>query len=294
MKRRPRRRMAAGQIGIVIILSMTLAITLYPFLYTFANSVSDPMATIRNEVYFWPKGFQLNTYRQVLRTKSFLSSYGNTVWYTVVGTVVSTTVIFLASYPLSRKEFFLRKQMNTFFIITMYFSGGMVPLFIVVNKLGLYNNRLAIILPVAANVYYMIICRSFMDDIPDSMIESAKLDGANDVQILKNIVLGVSKPIIAVLVLFTAVGYWNTYFNAVLYLPSPELQPLQIYLNKLLVNNSVRGGGNAVGQMGLEASLNIHQFKYAAIIVTILPIVCVYPFVQKYFVKGVMIGAVKG
>ena len=286
--------MAAGQIGIVIILSMTLAITLYPFLYTFANSVSDPMATIRNEVYFWPKGFQLNTYRQVLRTKSFLSSYGNTVWYTVVGTVVSTTVIFLASYPLSRKEFFLRKQMNTFFIITMYFSGGMVPLFIVVNKLGLYNNRLAIILPVAANVYYMIICRSFMDDIPDSMIESAKLDGANDVQILKNIVLGVSKPIIAVLVLFTAVGYWNTYFNAVLYLPSPELQPLQIYLNKLLVNNSVRGGGNAVGQMGLEASLNIHQFKYAAIIVTILPIVCVYPFVQKYFVKGVMIGAVKG
>ena len=294
MKRRPRRRMAAGQIGIVIILSMTLAITLYPFLYTFANSVSDPMATIRNEVYFWPKGFQLNTYRQVLRTKSFLSSYGNTVWYTVVGTVVSTTVIFLASYPLSRKEFFLRKQMNTFFIITMYFSGGMVPLFTVVNKLGLYNNRLAIILPVAANVYYMIICRSFMDDIPDSMIESAKLDGANDVQILKNIVLGVSKPIIAVLVLFTAVGYWNTYFNAVLYLPSPELQPLQIYLNKLLVNNSVRGGGNAVGQMGLEASLNIHQFKYAAIIVTILPIVCVYPFVQKYFVKGVMIGAVKG
>lgn len=294
MKRRPRRRMAAGQIGIVIILSMTLAITLYPFLYTFANSVSDPMATIRNEVYFWPKGFQLNTYRQVLRTKSFLSSYGNTVWYTVVGTVVSTTVIFLASYPLSRKEFFLRKQMNTLFIITMYFSGGMVPLFIVVNKLGLYNNRLAIILPVAANVYYMIICRSFMDDIPDSMIESAKLDGANDVQILKNIVLGVSKPIIAVLVLFTAVGYWNTYFNAVLYLPSPELQPLQIYLNKLLVNNSVRGGGNAVGQMGLEASLNIHQFKYAAIIVTILPIVCVYPFVQKYFVKGVMIGAVKG
>lgn len=286
--------MTAGQILIGFILFLTLIITLYPFLYTFANSVSDPMATIRNEVYFLPKGFQLNTYKQVLQTKSFLSSYGNTIWYTVVGTVVSTTLIFLASYPLSRRTFFLRKQLNALFIITMYFSGGMVPLFIVVNKLGLYNSRLAIILPVAANVYYMIICRSFMDDIPESMIESAKLDGANDLQILGAVILGVSKPIIAVLVLFTAVGYWNTYFNAVLYLPSPELQPLQIYLNKLLVNNSVRGGSNAVGQMGLEASLNIHQFKYAAIIVTILPIVCVYPFVQKYFVKGVMIGAVKG
>lgn len=294
MKEKTHRKIHWGHGVIVVILALIMIITLYPFLYTFSNSVSDPMATIRNEVYFWPKGFQLNTYKQVLQTKSFLTSYANTIWYTVVGTAVSTAVIFMASYPLSRKEFFLRKQLNTLFIITMYFSGGMVPLFIVVNRLGLYDSRWSIILPVAANVYYMIICRSFMDDIPDSMIESAKLDGANDLQILKNLILGVSKPVIAVLVLFNAVGYWNTYFNAVLYLPSTKLQPLQIYLNKLLVNNSVKGGGNAVGQMGLDTSLNIHQFKYAAIMVTILPIICVYPFVQKYFVKGVMIGAVKG
>lgn len=278
---------------ICLILLVLTVITLYPFLYTFSNSVSDPMATIRNEVYLFPKGFQMRTYMQVIQTKSFLTSYGNTLWYTVVGTLFSTIVIFMASYPLSRRSFFLRKQLNALFIFTMYFSGGMVPLFIVVNKVGLYNTRWSIILPVAANVYYMIICRSFMDDIPESMMESARLDGANDIKIVMRIIIGVSKPIIAVLILFNAVGYWNTYFNALLYLPSTKLQPLQIYLNKLLVSNSERGGANNVGQMGMETALNIYQFKYAAIIVTILPILCVYPFVQKYFIKGVMIGAIK-
>jgi putative aldouronate transport system permease protein len=270
-------------------------ITLYPFLYIFANSVSDPILTIRNEIFLIPKGFQTNTYRLLLKSSSLITSYKNTIWYTIVGTLVSTAVVLFAAYPLSQKHFFLRKKINILFLITMYFSGGMIPLFIMVSRLGLYNNRWAIILPVAANVYYMIIARTYFENIPESMIESAKLDGANDLQIMLKIILGVSGSIIAVVILFNAVGYWNTYFNALLYLPSTNLQPMQVFLNKLLVQQltNTTGASGAVGQMSMERSLNVHQFKYAAIIITVLPIIFVYPLVQKHFVKGVMIGSVK-
>ena len=287
-----RRKMTAWQWLNALLMLGVLIITLYPFLYVFANSVSDPIATVKNEVYLWPVGFQLKTYSQLLESNDLLTSYYNTV----VGTIVSTFVVLMAAYPLSRKEFCLRRPLNTVFLFTMYFSGGIVPIYITINKLGLYDTRWAIILPVACNVYNMIVARTYFVTISESLIESAKLDGANDLVIFSRIVIRLSKSVIAVLVLFAAVSYWNTYLNAVLYLPSPELQPLQMFLYKLLVQGLSNAAGNsgAAGQMSLERSMNVTQYKYAAIILTVLPIVCVYPFVQKHFVKGVMIGAVKG
>jgi len=291
-----RRKLTFFQALNILLMLLITAVTLYPFLFVLSNSLSDPLATVKNEVFFWPKGFQLNTYRQLMESNDLLTSYYNTIWYTGVGTLVSTFVILLAAYPLSQREFCLRKPLNAIFLFTMYFSGGMIPLYIAVNKLGLYNSRWAIILPVAANVYYIIVARSYFDNVPASVIESAKLDGANDLQIFGRVILGISQPIIAVLVLFTAVGYWNTYLNAVMYLPSSELQPLQVFLYKLLVQglSNVTGNSGVAGQMSMERSMNVTQYKYAAIILTVLPIIFVYPFVQKYFVKGVMIGAVKG
>jgi putative aldouronate transport system permease protein len=290
-----KKKLGVWQILIGLLMLVVLVVTLYPFLYIFANSVSDPILTIRNEVFLIPNGFQTNTYRLLLQSSSLITSYKNTIWYTVVGTLVSTFVVLFAAYPLSRKSFFLRRKINAFFLVTMYFSGGMLPLFITINRLGLYNTRWAIVLPIAANVYYIIIARSYFEGIPESMIESARLDGANDLQIMLKIILGVSGSITAVIVLFNAVGYWNTYFNALIYLPSTSLQPMQVFLNKLLVQQltNTTGASGAAGQMSMERSLNVHQFKYAAIIITILPIVFVYPFVQKHFVKGVMIGSVK-
>ena len=291
-----RRKMTVWQWLNALLMLSVLIITLYPFLYVFANSVSDPIATVKNEVYLWPVGFQLKTYSQLLRSNDLLTSYYNTIWYTIVGTLVSTFVVLMAASPLSRKEFCLRRPLNTIFLVTMYFSGGIVPIYITINRLGLYDTRWAIILPVACNVYNMIVARTYFDTIPEGLIESAKLDGANDLVIFNRIVIRLSKSVIAVLVLFAAVSYWNTYLNAVLYLPSSELQPLQMFLYKLLVQglSNATGNSGAAGQMSLERSMNVTQYKYAAIILTVLPIVFVYPFVQKHFVKGVMIGAVKG
>jgi len=289
-----RRAFNIWQLLINLLMFLLFIITIFPFLYILSNSISDPVATVRNEVFIFPKGFQLNAYRLLIKSGSLLTSYYNTIWYTVVGTLISTSIILFASYPLSQKQFFLRRKFNFLFLLTMYFSGGIIPLFITVNRIGLYNTRWAIILPVATNVYYMIITRSYFEGIPESMIESAKIDGANDFVIMLKIILGVSGPIIAVLVLFNAVNYWNTYFNAILYLPSTNLQPLQVFLNRLLVQQLPNtGASGAVGQMSMERSLVVHQFKYAAIILTVLPIVFVYPFVQRHFIKGVMIGAVK-
>jgi putative aldouronate transport system permease protein len=289
-----RKKINIWQILINAGMLVILVVTIYPFLYILANSVSDPIRTIRSEVFLIPKGFQLNTYRLLLQSSSLTTSYYNTIWYTVIGTLISTLVVIFAAYPLSQKNFFIRRPISTVLLLTMYFSGGMVPLFVTINRLGLYNTRWAIILPVAANVYYIIITRTYFDGIPESLIESAKLDGANDFQIFIKIILGISGPIIAVIILFNAVGYWNTYFNALLYLPSTNLHPLQVFLNKLLVQQLTNtGASGAAGQMSMERSLNVHQFKYAAIIITVLPIVFVYPLVQKHFIKGVMIGAVK-
>ena len=274
-------------VGILVIL-----VTLLPFLHVAAMSLADPIKAMREEIFLIPWGINLEAYKLVFQNSSFLTAYMNTFWYTGVGTVVNVVLTIMLAYPLARREFFLRRPLMMAITFTMFFSGGLVPMFIIVSRLGIYNTRWAIILPTAISTWNLIVCRTFFEGIPESLIESGKLDGASEFRILTSIVLALSMPIIAVLVLFYAVGHWNSYFSAVLYLSDTKLQPLQIYLRRVLIQATSEMGGDM--KEGFDRDMAVHQLKYAAIIVSILPIIVLYPFLQRYFVQGVMIGAIKG
>ncbi len=296
MKRKARIKESAGSriadvlinaVGVLVIL-----ITLIPFMHVVAMSLSDPLLVMKQEIFLWPRQVQLRAYQMVLENQLFWTSYKNTIWVVVVGTLVNIFVTVLLAYPLSRRHTVGRRPIMLLITFTMFFSGGMVPLFIVVSQLGLYNNRWALILPSAVSTYNLIVCRTFFEGIPDSLIESAKLDGANDIRILVSIVLPLSSAIIAVLVLFYAVGHWNSYFPAMLYLPDTKLQPVQVYLVRVLIQDTEEMAQDS--SAGASRAMLVQQLKYAVIIVTVLPIAVIYPFLQKYFVQGVMIGAIKG
>lgn len=276
---------------VIFIMLLALVVTLYPFLYVLSMSLSDQVSVLKQEVWLFPKGFTLTAYQQVLSQPGIWLAYGNTVFYTVSATFLNVIMTIMLAYPLSRKRFWGKNPITLFVSITMLFNGGMIPSFLLIKDLGLYNTRLALIIPGAIGVYNMIIARTFFASIPDSLEESAAIDGANDIIVLFKIVIPISKPIMAVLTLFYAVGHWNTYFNALLYVPDLNLQPLQMYLVRLLVQNQQlmnEGSSDA-----LQQAVAAMQTKYATIIVVIVPILCVYPFLQKYFVQGVMIGALK-
>lgn len=274
------------------VLCMIGIITLYPLIYVFSMSISDPINAASNNVIFLPKGFSLDSYKLIMQSGKLWNSYYNSLWYAGFGTALNIFMTVTAGYVLSRSKFCLRKVIMVFIVITMFFSGGMIPNYILINNLGLYNTRLAMILPVAVAAYYIIISRTFMQsNIPESLIESAFLDGANDIYILYKIILPLSKALIAVLVIFYAIGHWNSYFNALLYLSSARLQPLQIFLRNVLFDEGADLAGSIAE--GYNRSIIVQQTKYAAIIVVILPITMLYPFAQKYFVKGVMIGSIK-
>lgn len=266
-------------------------VAIYPLVYVFSMSISDPVAVISNRVRLLPQGLSFKAYELVFANSEIWRAYYNTVWYTVVGTAISTALTLMAAYPLSRKQFFLRKQFSFFFSVSLFLSGSLVPMYILINRLGLYNTRWAIVLPVGAAPFYIIIARTFLAGIPESLYESAKIDGADEFTILRKVFVPLSKPIVAVLVIYYAVQQWNSYFTAMIYLPGrKDLQPLQVYLMKILINNENMGGqsmGSAVQSM---ISL---QLKYVVIVVALIPILCVYPFLQRYFIKGMMIGAVK-
>ena len=260
---------------------LAACITLYPLIYVFSMSISAPEAVISNLVTLLPKGFSLKAYEMIFRNKEVWRSYYNTIWYTVVGTAISTTLTMMAAYPLSRRQFFLRRQLSFFFTLSMFFSGTLVPMYLLINRLGLYNTRWAIVLPAGAAAYYIIMARTFLSSIPDSLYESARIDGATEWTILRKIFIPLSMP----------VHQWNGYFNAMIYLPGrKDLQPLQVFLMKILINNE-SVGGEVTGSATM--SMISLQLKYVVIVVALVPILCVYPFLQKYFIKGMMIGAVK-
>jgi putative aldouronate transport system permease protein len=280
-------------IAVNIILGVLMVITLYPFLYTLSSSISDPYAVAKRQVVLWPKGFSLVSYKMVLNNSEIYQYYYNTLWYVVVGTTINVFMTLIAAYPLSRRKFFLRNQIMMFIAFTMFFSGGLIPTFLLVRGLGLYNTRWAIVLPTAVEVWNIIITRTYMQStIPDSLCESATIDGANDLAILWKIVLPLSKPIIAVILLFSAVAHWNSFFPALIYLSDKSLHPMQLFLRRVLLIVSEELVASAQGTS--ERSVIGEQIRYTVIMVTIIPIICVYPFLQKYFVKGVMIGAIKG
>ncbi len=283
-----------GRIGTVVIYVIILfaaLITLCPFLYVIANSLSNPINVIRRDVVLWPVNFSLQSYTTLFQQNDILQAYGNTILYTLVGTIVNIVLTVMAAYALSVKRFFLRKQISLFIVITMFVSGGIIPSYIVVNKVGLYDSFWALIIPTAISAYNLIVARSFFESIPEELSESAHMDGANDFTILWKIIVPISKPIISVLIIFYAVGHWNEYFNPMIYLKSRELKPIQLYLRDIMVAN--QQASTSTGGTGAERQYYFEALKFSTIVVTTLPITVIYPFFQKYFVQGMMVGAVK-
>lgn len=283
-------------VDIVVYLGVLFAfiITLYPFVFVLSMSVSDPVAVARRDVFLFPKGFSLSAYRTVLSDPTVLRSYYNTIWYTGVGTALNLVFTVMAAYPLSKRNFSARRILMFLFVLTMFFSGGLIPLFVLVVKLGLYGTRWAIVIPTAIATFNLIICRTFFQTLPEELFECARIEGAGEWRIVWKIVLPLSKPIIAVMVLFYGISHWNSFFPALLYLPKSDLQPIQLYLRRVLIQASpeaVQQFETGEGGMGIMAMV---QIKFAVMIVAVLPIILLYPFLQKYFVKGVLIGALKG
>ena len=277
-----------------ILVLFAVLITLYPFLYVLSVSISDGQAVAKGQVMLLPKGFTLETYGTVTKYNQLWISYKNTAIYTFLGTIVNIVFTCLAAYPLSRKHFFLRRKLNFFVVFTMYFSGGLIPTYMVVTGLGLYNSRLAMIIPVLLSTYNMMICRSAMEAVPQDLFENASLEGASDWYMLLHIAVPLIKPTLAVLTLYYAVARYNDFFNAMLYLGKSELQPLQMFLRRILIMSSSEILQAAGTSGAAAAAQNTLKIRYVCIVLAALPIFCITPFVQKYLVTGTMLGAVKG
>lgn len=281
---------------VLLFVVIVVTVTLYPLIYIFSMAISDPIAAARGEVYLLPKGFDLAAIKKVASDTSIWRYYYNTLWYTVVGTVLGVVTTAMAAYPLARKEFRYRNQYMKFILVTMFFGGGLIPTYIVVAKfLNLYNSRWSIILPGLTSAWYIIVARTYFESLPESIIESARIDGASEFRIFGQLVVPLSKPILGVLTLYYAVGYWNSYFSAMIYLSDKELQPLALYIKSVVIQNSLEnmaGVASAVS-MSTSAMLSALQVKYAVIVISVLPMLLIYPLISGNLEKGLMIGAVK-
>jgi putative aldouronate transport system permease protein len=273
---------------------LIMIIILYPLYFIVIASFSDPSAVTTGKVWFFPVGFTLDGYKELLANSSIWVGYRNTILYALMGTFISLAVNIPAAYTLSRKDLVGRLPLTIFFLVTMFFSGGLIPIFLTVRDFGLYNTFWVLVLPFSVSVYNIVVARTFFESsIPSELWESANLDGCGNLRFFFSFVLPLSKAIIAVLALWSLVGQWNSYFNALIYLRDTALYPLQLILRNILVSNQMQSamGTGEAAQIALRTA---NLIRYAAIIVSTVPIMCVYPFVQKYFNQGVMIGAVKG
>lgn len=276
----------------VAFLTLLSILTLYPFWYVIMASLTSDTEAAREIFFLLPAGPTLSAYEMVFSTSSILTAYRNTIFVTTVGTVLSLVLTALTAYPLSRRRLRGGKVITILIYFTMLFTGGMIPTFLVVKNLGLYDSLWALILPKVITVYNLLLMLSFFKSIPESLEESASMEGANDLVILFRIIIPLSMPIFATMILFYAVAYWNSWFDAVLYISKSTRYPLQLVLREIVqqVDLSYVGGGSGDVTM---SDMTIQSVRMATIVVAILPIMVVYPFLQKYFVKGVMIGAVK-
>lgn len=275
---------------------LILVVTLYPLIYTISMSISTPSMAASGKVWLFPKGFDLTAIKTVLNDDSVGTYYYNTLWYTLVGTVLGIITTSLAAYPLSRKEFTHRGIFMKIITFTMFFGGGLIPTYIVItNYLHLYNSRWAIILPALTSAWYIIVARNFFESLPGDIVESARIDGASEYRIFWQLVLPLSKPILGVLALYYAVGHWNNFFSAMLYLGKKELQPLALYVRSVVLQNSLENFDRVVvTALNPQAIMSALQIKYAVVVVSVLPMLLIYPFLSKNLEKGLMVGAVKG
>ncbi|WP_456289170.1 carbohydrate ABC transporter permease [Paenibacillus sp. AK002] len=280
-------------IMIYAIAAIIIVIVLYPLLFIVSASFSDPARVLNGEVWLLPKGVTLDAYENILHNDKIWTGYRNTILYTTVGTAINIIMTILAAYPLSRPDLPGRNGIMVLITLTMFFNGGLIPTYLLVKDLGMVNTMWALIIPGAIATYNLIVMRTyFQSSIPWELQEAAHIDGCSNWRLLCSIILPLSKPILAVMVLFYAVGHWNSFFNALIYIRNEDLHPLQLVLREILLISQ----SDAVdGSVGLEESILLAEsIKYAVIIVSSLPVLLMYPLVQRHFVKGVMIGSIKG
>lgn len=285
--------------GIVyLFLTLFTLLVLYPIIYIISCSFSSPSALVAGKVFLWPVHFSLLGYQTVLKTAQVWVGYKNSIIYTTIYTILSVFITMLAAFPLSRKEFPARGFITWMFAITMFISGGIIPNYILVDRLGLMNSMWSLILPGLVSAWSLIITRTFLSSsLPEELFEAASIDGSNYFQYFFKVVIPLSKPIMAFLALSAASGMWNSYFSALLYISDTARYPLQIILRNILIQNVV--DYTAIGSMPNVKDMMQRQYlsellKYALIIISSIPLLLLYPLIQKYFIKGVMIGSIKG
>ncbi|OPA80260.1 protein LplC [Paenibacillus selenitireducens] len=282
-------------IAFLLIALIICFITLYPFYFVIIMSISSPQEVAAMNVFWFPKGFFLGSYELIIRDTKMWWAYSNTLIYVSAGAFLNCLMAILGAYPLTVRSLMGRKWVVAFILIPMYFAGGLIPSYLLVNQLGLYNTMFAVIIPGMVSIWNIILVRTFFTTIPEGLKESAFIDGASHWQLLFKVILPISKPIIAVIAIYSIVAIWNSWFDALVYLPNEKLHPLQMYLYRVVVQQSVdlktlslQDTRNAVENM-----LSNIQLKYAIIVFTTLPVIFTYPFFQKYFIKGALLGSLK-
>ena len=290
MNIKPSKGYRVFQVFNTIFMIVIIFITLYPFVYLVAQSFSSEAAVGAGKVTFFPIDFTLDTYKYILRDDSFFRYYGNTILYSIIGTVISVVCTALLAYPLSKPKLRLNKFLTPFVVFTMYFTGGLIPNYILITQwLGFQDSMLAIVLPGAISTFNLLVMKSFFAGLPEELEEAASIDGMGTYGIFLKIIIPLSKPIIATMCLFYLVGMWNEWFGPMMYLETKDKWPIALWVRQL-----VEGANNTEIGSSAEASSVQATLKSATMVLTTLPIVCVYPFVQRYFVQGMTIGAVKG
>ena len=292
-----RKKMGLFDIVITILVLFLVIIVLYPLIYVISCSVSDPALVAAGKVFLLPKGFTLAGYERVFQDQSIMLGYANSLFYTVVGTVINLIVTVPAGYVLTKSEVPGTRIIMMMFLFTMYFSGGLIPTFLLVRSLNLYNTRWVLLILGAFSTYNCIICRSFFAGMPKELEEAAHLDGCSVIRTFLTIILPLSRALLGVMVLYFAVAHWNSYFHAMVYTYDEKIQPLQLFLRKILVlqqNSAEMMVNSGADEYAAEQEAVAALIKYAVIVVSSLPVMIIYPFLQKYFDKGVLIGSVKG
>ncbi|UAL51789.1 MULTISPECIES: carbohydrate ABC transporter permease [Metabacillus] len=278
-----------------LLLAIITLLVLYPLYFVLSASVSDPLYVLRGEMWLLPKDINFDAYKKVFMNEDILNGFWNTIKYTAVGTAINVVMTTMAAFPLSRKDFMGRNLIMGFFVFTMFFSGGLIPSYLLIKELGMLDTFWVMVIPNAVAIWNIIIMRTFFQTtIPIELQESAMIDGCSNIQILIKIVLPLSMPVIAVMVLFYAVGHWNSYFNALIYLQDRELFPLQLILREILIQSQTDEMVKATSESFVKQQLSVEGLKYAVLVVSNIPMMLLYPFLQRYFVKGFMIGAIKG
>lgn len=277
-----------------IFLAIVAAVVLYPLIFVLSASLSNPEYVISGDIWLWPKEFTVQAYQKVFQNPDIINGFVNTLKYTFFGTLLNIFMTICAAYPLSRRNLKGKGFIMAFMVFTMFFSGGLIPTYLLIRDLGMINTFWVMIIPNAVAVWNIIIMRTFFQSIPYELEESAMIDGAGNFRILWSIVLPLSLPVMAVMVLFYAVGHWNSYFQALIYLQDQDKFPLQLILRQILIQGQADDMIKATSESFLAQKLSVEGLKYAVLIVANLPMLMLYPFLQRYFVKGVMIGSLKG